>query len=163
MARIVQYTKLMAFVACVFFVLVNCSSESPISGVYSNETETQYAIVTDSTIHIMCGFDTAFIYDLRFKYDLKFDSCTVRAYHILYSDALTRSGYKNIECRLELKANELNGNLPMAFFEDNDYLSFGGIVFRKPIEPQSTKALFQKWIDLLVNNTETKQWNMAEK
>jgi len=144
-------------------LLSSCSNDTgPISGCYKIKGQEKYAVVIDSTLYLLCGFDSMFTYDLKLNGVCKFnDTTTARLYCIVYSNSLNREGYKDMLCPLKFDFDENFGGLPVALFTNNTSLIFGGYDFER--EKDSAKFIFDKWTDLMTNNTQSKLNNYLNK
>lgn len=152
--------KIRALAATLLGILLisflGCGNNSgPLSGCYKIKGQNKYAVILDSTLNIMCGFDTAFIYDLKYKdmFVLN-DSTIIRFYGVLFSNSLNRSGYGNVECPLQFGNSESFGGLPIVIFENYDSFYIGDYYFEK--QSDSAELIFDKWVDLYTNNRETR-------
>lgn len=150
--------KIKSFILlCVLLtIFYSCNTEAgPVSGCYKIKDQEKYAVILDSTLYFMCGFDTAYIYDLKYRSSLPLnDSIQVRIYGILYSNALCRNGYDNLECPLRFEGNELAGSLPLVIFENNESFLLDSYHFIR--QNNDAKMIFDKWADLVSNNTDDK-------
>lgn len=127
----------------------------PLSGCYKIRDQNKYAVIHDSTLNFMCGFDSAFIYELKYKdmFVLN-DSTIIRFYGILFSNSLDRGGFGDVECPLQFRNNESFGGLPIVIFENYDSFFIGDYYFEK--QRDSAKLIFDKWVDLYTNNRESR-------
>lgn len=141
--------------------LWSCNSDDPFGGVYKMKSDTKYAVVIDSTIYIMCGFDSMFIYDMQIKQKIQFnDSILFAIFDFNFNNSIDRSGYGNIDCPLKFNTNETNGGLPLVIFENNTSFLIGGYEFARMED--SAEAVFNKWVDLTMKNNQTQLWNLSQ-
>lgn len=153
-----------SFSVLIFFLLgIGCSSRTgPLSGCYKMEDQDKYAVVLDSTLYLMCGNDSASIYDLKYKHLIELnDSLIVRMFGVLYSESLDRRGYGSMECPIVFTTNEFFGGLVMVAFENYDTFYFGGYCFNRQ-GGKAAEEIFNKWTDLTLNNTQTKLFRMIK-
>jgi len=141
--------------------LWSCNKDDPYGGVYKMKTEKKYAVVIDSTVYIMCGFDSIFFYDMHIKQKIQLsDSMLFTIFHFNYNNSINKSGYENIDCPLKFNTNETNGGLPLLIFENNTSFLIGGYEFERMKD--SAEYVFHKYSYLLTNNTQTILLNMSQ-
>lgn len=154
--KINRKTQIITLLGILSLLFYNCSSDTgPVSGCYKIQGQDKYAVVIDSTLYFMCGFDTAFIYDLKFMNSyMLFDSVHMRKYGILFSDAVTRHGFRNLECPLIFEGNKFEGSLPIVKFKNNESFYLGGYHFLR--QQDDAEMIFNKWVELVINNNDAK-------
>lgn len=148
------------YFAFILLFAIACRKNSPIQGSYCSIERNKYAVIVDSTMYFMCGFDTAFIYNLALvKEEIENDTLIWRGYELKFSNSLTIHGYRPIICPLKFEGNENNGGIPLAIFKNNDSFKIGEYYFTR----DTSKLLFDKWIGLISNNNDSKILRMTGK
>lgn len=128
------------------FLFVGCSENSPISAIYKIKNSNKYAVVLDSTMYLISGYDTSFVYTLsEILTYRKDDTTTLRGYNLKYNYSATRDGCETLECKLKLTGNPYFGGIPMALFCNDNYFILGDYEFKK----DTSKFLFDNWISLV--------------
>lgn len=108
------------YFAFILLFAIACKKYSPIHGSYKAIYGNKYAVIVDSTMYFMCGFDTAFIYNLALvEEDYENDTLIWRGYDLKFSSSLTTHGYKNIICPFKFEGNENNGGIPLVVFRNH--------------------------------------------
>lgn len=136
-------------------IFSGCSKISPISGSYEAKDKSMSALVLDSTLFLMFGQDSMIIYELRIYDTFIFDTTINRVHKVLFSGSLTSWGYELFEMTTKLEPDPLYGNTLMAWFENNESFTLGGLNFYR-CRPERGREIFRNWENLFLGNFETK-------
>lgn len=135
--------------------LIACSKESPISGIYRTNDDFLFSVITDSTLYLMKGSDTAIIYDLHKLKEFEIEKNIYRIYNVTFQNSLTRNGFESFDFDIDFEYSSMFGGTLIAFFENNENFKLGGYSFHKQQDVEANR-IFDIWQDLLINNLETR-------
>lgn len=115
---------------------------------YKIKDSNRTAIIQDSTISVMCGLDTVFIYDLKkIRQFVGDDGKTYKVYNLKFINSAVRIGYGLIDCPLKMKVQNLMGGLPVALVQDNESINLGGYNFTR----DTSRVTLLRLLDLIAS------------
>lgn len=100
----------------------------------------------DSTLNLMCGSDTAYIYELKIIDQFVGDERNkFKVYGLKYYTSVTRFGYGDINCPLKFEGSRTSGGLPIAIFVNDECFDLGGYFLTK----DTSRTTFLNFLDLV--------------
>jgi len=142
------------FYSLFVLLLISCSKESPINGLYQSKDGHLSAVIMDSTLFLMIGPDSMFIYELKIHSVVEYKEDTFRFYNVLFRKSLNRSGYELFNIPLAFEYDSLFGGVLIACFHDNNSFGIGGHYLYHQRDSNGGR-IFNNWRDLYLNNRET--------